>query len=315
MTITAGPVTAASSGLVHALDLVVRRRVENLLAGDHLSTTLGPGTELAQVRPYVAGDDVRFIDWAVTARTNIPHVKVHVAERSLTTWLVLDASPSMRFGTADRTKAEVAEGVAITIGHLGTRGANRLAVTTFGGGGTITLRPTQGRAGLLNLLAALRDADAAAAAAAADEVAGTPAAVATETLGEALNRTARLNRQRGLVIVVADMRGGQPTEWRQPMMAIASRHDVLVVEIRDPREQELPNVGELWLVDPESGRQLRVDTRNRRLRERFAEAAAAERTALARELAVTGTSHLVLSTEGDWLAPLATYLLQRKYQR
>src|SRR3954454_3601424 len=159
MTITAGAVTTASAGLVHALDLVVRRRVEGLLAGDHLSTTLGPGTELAQVRPYVPGDDVRYIDWAVTARPHQPHVKVHVAERSLTTWLVLDASPSMRFGTATHTKAQVAEGVALTVGHIATRGSNRLGITTFGGGGTTTLRPTQGRAGLLNLLAALRDAE------------------------------------------------------------------------------------------------------------------------------------------------------------
>src|SRR5436190_7056568 len=130
MSVTAA--TSASTGLINALDLVVRRRVEGLLAGDHLSSTLGPGTELAQVRPYEPGDDVRFIDWAVTARTNQPHVKIHVAERSLTTWLVLDASPSMRFGTATHTKATVAEGAALTVGHLATRGSNRLGITTFG---------------------------------------------------------------------------------------------------------------------------------------------------------------------------------------
>src|SRR4051812_37659341 len=203
-----GPLaSSASAGVVRSLDLVVRRRVENQLSGDHQSTMLGPGTELAQVRPYVPGDDVRFLDWAVTARTNVPHVRVHIAERSLTTWLVLDASPSMRFGTAQQTKAALAESVAVTIGHMATRGSNRLGVTTFGGGTTLTLRPTQGRSGLLNLLAALRDADTAAEAAAADEVKGTPASITTESLGQALARTARLNRQRGLVIVVADMRG------------------------------------------------------------------------------------------------------------
>jgi uncharacterized protein (DUF58 family) len=99
------------------------------------------------------------------------------------------------------------------------------------------------------------------------------------------------------------------------MLALAARHDVLVVEVRDPREQELPDVGELWLVDPETGRQLRVDTRNRRLRQRFADAASAERATLARDLAATGADHLVLSTDADWLAPLATYLLQRRHRR
>src|SRR3954468_14158131 len=134
-----GPVaSSASAGVVRSLDLVVRRRVENQLSGDHQSTMLGPGTELAQVRPYVPGDDVRFLDWAVTARTNLPHVRVHVAERSLTTWLVLDASPSMRFGTADHTKADVAEGVAMAVGHLACRGSNRVGVHSLwrGPGGT-----------------------------------------------------------------------------------------------------------------------------------------------------------------------------------
>src|SRR5436309_10515639 len=122
-----------------------------------MSMLLGIGTELAQVRPYQPGDDVRRIDWNVTARTNEPHVRVHVAERSLTTWLVLDTSPSMAFGTADRTKAELAEGVAMAVGHLACRGANRLAVVGYGGPAPLSLPPTQGRHGLLGLLAALRD--------------------------------------------------------------------------------------------------------------------------------------------------------------
>src|SRR2546430_929258 len=186
--------------VLRVLDLSVRRRVEGLLAGAPASTSLGPGTELAQVRPYQPGDDVRFIDWSVTARTTEPHVRVHVAERSLTTWLVLDTSASMQFGTADRTKADLAEGVALAVGHLACRGANRLAVVAFGGPRSITLPPAQGRAGLLALLAALRDIETAPT---ADE---TPSA---ESLGQALSRTARLNRQRGLVVVVADFRGAR----------------------------------------------------------------------------------------------------------
>ncbi len=279
--------------LLRALDVGIGRRMEGLLAGDYRSTLLGDGTELAQVRPYVPGDDdVRRIDWNVTARTNVPHVRVHLAERVLVTWLVLDASASMHFGTADRRKADVAEGVAIAVGHVATRRGNRLGLSTFGGDQPRTLPPRQGRVGLLGLLSALRDSDA--------ENAG------ASSLGEALHRTAALARQRSAVIVVSDFRG--PLDWRRPLLELAGRHDVVAVEIRDPREQELPNAGVLWLVDPETGRQLRADTRSERLRARFAVAAAAERVELARALASAGAGHVVLTTAGDWLRPFAAFL-------
>src|SRR5918912_2561745 len=118
--------------LLRALEIDIGRRMEGLLAGDYRSTLLGDGTELAQVRPYVPGDDVRRIDWNVTARTREPHVRVEVAERAVVTWLVLDTSPSMQFGTAERRKADVAEGVALAIGHVATRRGNRLGLVTFG---------------------------------------------------------------------------------------------------------------------------------------------------------------------------------------
>src|SRR5205814_8619091 len=112
---------------------------------------------------------------------------------------------------------------------------------------------------------------------------------------------------------VADFRGGAPlSAWRGPMLRLCSRHDVLAVEVRDPREQKLPNMGELFLVDPETGRQLRVDTRRRVIRERFAAAAAAERSAVSDTVAVCGADHVVLSTSGDWLRPLAAFLLRRE---
>src|SRR5918997_1772643 len=133
--------------LLRALDVNIGRRVAGLLAGDYRSTVHGEGTELAQVRPYVPGDDVRLIDWNVTARTAEPHVRVHLAERVLVTWLVLDTSPSMPVGTADRRKADVAEGVAIAVGHVATRRGNRLGVVTFGAREPQLLRPRQGRVG------------------------------------------------------------------------------------------------------------------------------------------------------------------------
>jgi uncharacterized protein (DUF58 family) len=122
-----------AEGLLRALDVSIGRRVEGLLAGDFRSNLLGTGSELAMMRPYVAGDDVRRIDWNATARTGETYVRVDLAERVLVTWLVLDTSVSMQFGTADRRKADVAEGVAVAIGHLATRRGNRLGVVAFGG--------------------------------------------------------------------------------------------------------------------------------------------------------------------------------------
>jgi uncharacterized protein (DUF58 family) len=282
--------------LLQALDLSVRHRVDGLLAGEYRAAVPGSGSELAQLRPYVPGDDVRRIDWNATARTQVPHVRVDVAERALVTWLVLDTSPSMTFGTAERRKADVAEGVATAVGRIATRRGNRLGLVTFGERKPRILPPRQGRLGLIALLNVLRREP---------EAEGTGAT----SLGEGLRQTGRLARQRAFVAVVSDFRG--PRDWRAALLELAGRHAVLAVEIRDPREQELPNVGDLWLVDPETGRQLRVDTGKRALRERFAAAAAAERVDLARELRSVGVDHVVLSTSGGWLRELAAFLRLR----
>jgi uncharacterized protein (DUF58 family) len=281
--------------LLRALEVSIGRRMGGLLAGDYRSAVLGEGTELAQVRPYVPGDDVRRIDWNVTARTGETHVRVQLADRVLVTWLVLDTSPSMQFGTADRRKADVAEGVAIAIGHVATRRGNRLGLVTFGDRGPRSLPPRQGRLGLIGLLDALRE----------ERVDGEERVGAT-SLGEALRRTGSMARQRAIVVVVSDFRG--PVDWRRPLLELAGRHEVVAIEIRDPREQELPNAGVLWLVDPETGRQVRADTRNERLRARFAAAASEERAQLARTLASAGSRHVVLTTSGDWLRSLAVFL-------
>ena len=249
------------SALLRALDVSIGRRVEGLLAGDYRSTLLGDGTELAQVRPYVpGGDDVRRIDWNVTARTSVPHVRVHLAERVLVTWLVLDTSASMAFGTADRRKADVAEGVAIAVGHVATRRGNRLGLVTFGDDSPRTsCRRGRAGVGLLGLLSALQ---------------GRTGCRRTPARPRSAKRSAGPARSRSSarsVIVVSDFRG--PQDWRRPLLELAGRHDVVAVEIRDPREQELPNAGVLWLVDPETGRQLRADTRSESCAARFAAAA------------------------------------------
>jgi uncharacterized protein (DUF58 family) len=288
------------NAVLQALDLTIRRRIDSLVSGEHRAPALGTGTELAQIRPYQLGDDVRQIDWAVTARMREPHVRVHVAERTLTTWLLLDTSPSMTFGTADRRKADVAEGAALAIGHVATRQGNRLGILPFGGEERMPLRPRQGRSGLLSLQLALRAGQS------ADGVGAT-------SLGEAVTRAGHLARQRGLVAIVSDFRG--PRDWQKPILHLLNRHHVIAIEVRDPREQELPAVGDLWLVDPETGRQLRVDTNSPRLRKRFAARAAEERASLAAELRRARVQHIVLSTAGDWLYELVRHLNRRRRYR
>jgi uncharacterized protein (DUF58 family) len=291
---------AMPEALLRALDLRVGHRIDGLLAGEHRTASVGLGTEIAQVREWEPGDDVRRIDWNATARTGDVQVRVDVAERALTSWLLLDVSPSMTFGTADRRKWDVAEGVAVALGHLASRRGNRIGVVTFGGGAPQILRPRQGRAGLLGvLLSVRRDPET--------------QHVGQTSLGEGLSQVARVARQRAVVAVVSDFRG--PRDWRAPLLRLAFRHEVLAIEIRDPREQEIPNLGHVWLVDPETGRRAQVDTGRRRVRERFASVADAERADVARELSSLELAHAVLSTAGDWLRPFAAFLERGRRRR
>lgn len=282
--------------LLRALDMDVRRRVDGLLAGDFRSVFLGEGTELAQVRAYVPGDDVRQIEWNVTARTREAHVKVHHAERALTTWLVLDDSPSMAFGTADRRKADVAEGVSLAVAHIATRRANRLGVMTFGGAELDVTRPSQGRAGLLSLLLSLRRRGNC-----TGEGVG---------LNAALERAGAALQTRSAIFIVSDFRGD--LDWARALGRLAHRNEVFAVEIVDPRELRLVDIGDVYLSDPESGRQVRVDTRDRALRERFEREAALEREEVRKALRRAGANHVALSTAGDWLRTLAVFLTERR---
>jgi uncharacterized protein (DUF58 family) len=292
-----GPVPDA---VLRSLDLAVMRRIQSLVPGDHLTPQVGTGTELALIRPYQPGDDVRYIDWNVTARLREPHVRVHVGERAITTWLMLDVSPSMSFGTALRRKSDVAEGVSVAVGHVATRRGNRLGVVAFGGETARVLRPAQGRLGLLALLAELRAAPP-------------PDGAGATSLGEAARRMAALTRARGLVVIASDFRG--PRDWESGLRSLRARHGVLAVEVRDPRELELPPVGDVWMVDPETGRQIVVNTSRRKLRARFNAAALAEREEVALALRRAGADHLVLSTDSDWLRGLAAHLRRADQMR
>jgi uncharacterized protein (DUF58 family) len=283
-----GVLTAES---LQALDLVIGRRMTGLISGDYRSEFSGVGSELHQVRPYQPGDDVRRIDWNVTARTGTPHVRVDLAERVLISWLVLDSSASMAFGTADRRKADVAEGVAIAVGHVATRRGNRLGVVAFGSGKPEYRLPREGRRELLLALGMLRESPA-----------------GSGGLGEALKLAGGLAVQRALVVVVSDFRG--PRDWHRELAHVAARHPTLAIEVRDPREQELADIGELHLRDPETGRQVLVDTEDEVVRSWFAKAAADERLEVRRLLTSAGVPHVALSTQGDWLRHLALFLVR-----
>jgi uncharacterized protein (DUF58 family) len=284
-------------GLLRALDVSITRRMEGLLAGDFRSNLLGTGSELAMIRPYVPGDDVRRIDWNVTARTGQPHVREFVPERHLTTWLVLDVSASMHFGTATRRKRDVAHGAALVLGLLATRRGNRLGIVTFGGPAAVAVPPGTGRRAFGALVDTLRRDDA-------EEGGGGPG------LGRALAQVTASRSRAGIVAIVSDFRGSR--DWRAALQAVAARHEVVAVEISDPREMSLVDVGTLTLVDPETGRTLRVDSGDRRLRATFEREAARERAALAAGLRALGVGHVVLTTEGQWLPRLVWGMTARR---
>jgi uncharacterized protein (DUF58 family) len=280
--------------LIEALDVAVNRLVARMLPGDRRAAGVGLGMELAQLRPYELGDDVRHIDAPASARTRQPHVRLHVPERALTTWIVLDVSPSMAFGTARRLKADVAEGAALAFGRLAVRRAGSVGVVAFGAGAARVLPPRGARPGTVALRRLLQDGVA-------------PDGVHdADALADALRRVARLARQPGLVVVVCDFRDQRG--WETPLGSLRVRHSLVAVEVVDPREAQLPAAGHLAVIDPETGARLEVDTSNRRLRQRFAELERERRAVLAAELRRLRAHHVTLSTADDWLLELGRQL-------
>jgi uncharacterized protein (DUF58 family) len=280
--------------MVDALDTAVAHRASGALPGDRRAAGLGAGTELAQLRPYEPGDDVRHIDAAATARTGEPYVKLHVPERTLTTWLVVDVSPSMAFGTANRLKSDVAEGVALVMARVAVRRAGAVALLTFGTGESRLLRPRASRPGVMAVRRALE-------AGVAPDGRSEP-----DALARALNHIRKVAGQPGFVVVVSDFRDQEG--WERPLGALSTRHSVVAVEVRDPREDGVPAVGRLALVDPETGERIEVDTSRRAVRERFAGIEAERREAVATDLRSLRVVHVVLSTAEDWLNELGRRL-------
>jgi uncharacterized protein (DUF58 family) len=276
---------------VAALDFALVRRAGGRMPGEHRGVGVGAGAELAQLRPYQVGDDVRQIDPAASARTGVTHVRLQVPERALTTWVLLDLSPSMAFGSGTRLKSDVAEGVATVVARLGVRRGGRIGLVTCGAPVRHVLPPAGGRRALGavdRLLAAGVAPDGQA-----------PA----EDLAGALHHVREIARQPGLVVVVSDLRDEGP--WPRALRhLVAAGQQVIAAEIADPREHDLPRSGVLTLVDPESGRLVEADTRSERLREAFARRERERRERIADELRRAGARHAPLSTEGDWLRDL-----------
>jgi uncharacterized protein (DUF58 family) len=301
MSITAVPIAPEASA--RRLRLDVARRLDGLLNGDHLGYLFGPGTENAEARLYSPGDDVRRIDWSVTARTQETHVRDAVAERELETTLLVDLTASMSFGTVRCEKRDIALAVAAAVMHLAGGAGDRVGAVVLGADERRRLPPRGGRDATLALLHRLLSEPRA-------EGAGPDLAAG---IGSVMNPP----RRRGLVVVLSDLLSppGAEPPWARPLRMLATRHDVIVGEIVDPRELSLPDVGVLRLVDPETGRHLEVQTRSKALRERYAAAASARRSAHAAEVRRAGAGHVVLRTDRDWLVDLATFLATRRRLR
>jgi uncharacterized protein (DUF58 family) len=281
------------------LELTITRRLDGLLQGEHLGLVPGPGSEPAESRPYRPGDDVRRMDWNVTARTNEPHVRDLVADRELEIWALLDATASMDFGTVAMEKRELALSALAAIGFLTQRTGNRIGVHLLHGGGVRTLPARTGRPHLMALLQA------------AFALPRTQPGVSEPLIGVAADQLGRTARRRGLVVVVSDFLDPPPT-WEQPLRALAARHQLLAVEVVDPRELSLPDVGILTLIDPETGRRREVATGSARLRRRYAEAAAGQRDAVTQGLRRAGAAHLRLRTDRDWVRDLARHVMRQR---
>jgi uncharacterized protein (DUF58 family) len=281
---------------LRALELTVRGRLDGLLQGNHLGLVPGPGSEPGEARPYQPGDDVRRMDWAATARTTEAHVRETVADRELETWVVLDLSPSLDFGTAACEKRDLAVAALAAVAHLTRGGGNRIGAVVATGAETVRI-PARG--GIAHARGMLR------------RVAQVPPAP-TGTRGDlaaAIEMLRRPPRRRGLAVVISDFLG-EP-DWERSLRALSGRHELLAVEVLDPRELDLPDVGTVVLADPETGRQREVQT-TPLLRREFAAAAAAHRDRVAAALRRCGAAQLTLRTDTDWVADIVRFALARK---
>lgn len=287
----------AAEPLLRKLELIVRNKLDGLLQGNYLGLVPGPGTEAGESRPYVPGDDVRRMDWAVTARTSAPHIRQTVVDRELETWVVADLSPSLDFGTAISEKRQLVLAGITAVAHLTVRSGNRIGALVTTGENTYRIPAQSGVVHARHLLRTISATPRATTAARGD-------------LASVLEKLQRPPRRRGLVAVVSDFLGD--ADWERPLRALSGRHQLLAIEVVDPRELELPRAGLLTFADPETGDQLEVQTSDTGVRSRYAAAAAEQRASIATMLRHAGAAHLQLRTDRDWIEDVVRFVLARR---
>ena len=312
------PVMSDPEPLLQRLEWTVLRRLDGLLQGDYRTLWRGAGLDLADLREYQHADDVRHIDWNVTARLQVPHVRQFTEDRELTAWFLIDLSGSVDFGSAGRTKLAVGEGFVAAVARLLTRHGNRVGAVLYHPGAEppeTVLPPGLGRIQVLQLLARMRQprrpATPQAQAMGRDKASGTVRAADRPTrLADLLGRAETLLRRRSLVFVLSDFIS-EPG-WAAPLGRLARRHEVLAVRLLDPLEMALPDIGLLTVEDAETGEQLLVDTQDAGFRQRFEALAAQHEAALRDQLGSAGVDVLELATGDDLLASLLRYVALRR---
>jgi uncharacterized protein (DUF58 family) len=325
------------------LELIVSRRLDGLLNGEHIGLLPGPGTESAEARVYQPGeDDVRHMDWAVTARTTTPHVRDLIADRELEAWALVDLSASMDFGTAALEKRDLAVAALAAVGFLTARLGDRFGAYVMHQGAVRRIPARTGKAAMYAMLQSILNAERTSAPTAAGKRAGAAGptglvggrgggagaepvrTMRTDTTGgapgpelaDALTGLARGQTKRGLRVIISDFidpgdRHAATPRWERPMRRLAARHQVLAVEIVDPRELELPDVGLVQMEDPETG-VVREIVLSRRVQAAYAQAAAAQRTRIRDALRRCAVPHLVLRTDRDWVSEVARFALRQR---
>ncbi|MEV0612145.1 DUF58 domain-containing protein [Nonomuraea sp. NPDC050404] len=299
------PTTAEQA--LRRLELTVTRRLDGLLHGAHRGLLPGTGSEAGDSRVYVPGeDDVRRMDWNVTARTTIPHVRDLIADRELETWALADLSASMDFGTADTDKRDLVVAAVGAIGFLSSRMGDRFGALVIHDEFVHRMPARTGRPALYGLLHSLMDAPR-------GTVVDDP-----PDLAEGIEILSATRRRRGMRLIVSDFLDAHPDldpdaerPWERPIRRLSARHQVLAVEVIDPRELELPDVGRVAFADPETGNVREVHL-TPKIRRAYAEAAALQREGTRLALRRAGIAHLVLRTDRDWVFDVAQFVLRQR---
>jgi uncharacterized protein (DUF58 family) len=288
---------ASADQLLRRLEWTVLRRLDGLLQGDYRTLLRGTGMDLADLREYQHHDDVRHIDWNVTARLEQPHVRVFTEDREMSAWFLLDLSPSMDFGSSEQRKRNVSAEFVAVLARMLTRHGNRVGAMLYGSGVDAVIPARGGRQHVLHLLHTLQTRPEA-------------THLGPTRLHELLESAANLVRRRSTVFVVSDFIS-EPG-WEKPLAQLARHHEVVGVRLLDPLELDLPDLGLIPIRDAETGEQLLVDTHDAGFRKRFARIAAQREAELRQTLARAGVDTLELSTDDDLVDAIMRFTELRK---